>query len=175
MLGLGDFGLQQVNLLTNLLLQSILHDQILEVAVDEDLDQPPGLEPVPVDEAENDEVPNLEMGVDEVAFGPMIWTRMCDPLSLAQMALIHQREHMGAGPSMGQTLTNAVRKDAQWQEQFQASDRNVSETEADLDLTDLDESVGLFGLHSMEPCLVTAKSYSVATPTPTPTPTFSAR
>ncbi len=31
--------------------------------------------------------------------------------------------------------------------------------ESDLDVIDSDEPVGLFGLYSMEPCLVTAKKY----------------
>ncbi len=40
MLGLGDFGPQQVNLPMDVLPQSTLHDQILEVVVDEDPDEP---------------------------------------------------------------------------------------------------------------------------------------
>ncbi len=73
-LGLGDFGLQQVNLLMELLPQSTLHNQILEVVEDDDLDEPPGLEPVPADEVEMNEVPNLEMPIHEPQFRPMIWT-----------------------------------------------------------------------------------------------------
>ncbi len=61
-----------------LLPQSTLHDLILEVVVDDDdLDEPPGLEPVPEDEVENDQVPNLEVGNSwsrDGQFGPLIWT-----------------------------------------------------------------------------------------------------
>ncbi len=110
-LGLGDFGPQQVNLLTELSPQSTLHDEILEVVVDKDPDEPPGLEPILEDEVENDEVPNLEANdswARDGQFGPLIWTQMCDPLSPAQLALIHQMEHVGACPGVGQTLTSAV-------------------------------------------------------------------
>ncbi len=70
-------------------LQSMLHDQILEVVEDENPDQPLGLEPVPEDEAEMDQVLNLETPIDEVEFEPMTWERMCNPMSPPQMAMIH--------------------------------------------------------------------------------------
>ncbi len=44
--------------------------------VDEDLDEPPGLEPVPEDEVENAKVPNLEVHAAWAKDGqsdPMIW------------------------------------------------------------------------------------------------------
>ncbi len=37
----------------------------------------------------------------------------------------------------------------------------MPETESDWESTDLDEPVGLFRLHSTEPCLVTAKKYTL--------------
>ncbi len=43
--------------------------------------------------------------------------------------------------------------DVQWQKQFQSRGESVPEMDSDLDLTDSDEPVGLFGLHSMEPCV----------------------
>ncbi len=75
-LGLGDFGLQ-LNLLMELIPQSPPQEPILEVLVDEDLDEPPGLEPIPEDEAENAEVLNPEPSdqwTRDGQFGPMIWT-----------------------------------------------------------------------------------------------------
>ncbi len=74
-----------------------------------------------------------------------------------QMALIHQMEQVSECTGKERTLTEAVRTDEQWQKQFQSSNRNVSEMESDPDVLDPDELVGLFGLHSTEPCLVTAK------------------
>ncbi len=69
-------------------------------------------------------------------------------------------------------LTEAVRTNAQRQEQFQVSNGSMSEMESDLDSTDSDELVGLFRLHSMEPCLVTVKNTLCGR---TPKPTSSAR
>ncbi len=88
--------------------QSTLHDQILEVVVDEDPDQPPGLEPVPVDEWENDEAPNLETPIHEIEFEPLTWEWMCTPLTPIQIVLIHQMEYVGARPRLEQALTEAV-------------------------------------------------------------------
>ncbi len=126
----------------------MLHDQIseVEVDVDTDTDQRPGLVGDPVDEEEIDKAPGVEVCIDEVEFEPMTWDQMCDPMSPVQMALIHQMEHVGGCTGTEQTLTEAVQTDAQWQKQFQSSNRNASETESDPDMIDLDELVGLCGL-----------------------------
>ncbi len=64
-LSLGDFGLQQVNLLMDCL-PSLLHDQILEVDVDVDMDPPSGLVADPIVKEEDDDAIGIEVCIDEV-------------------------------------------------------------------------------------------------------------
>ncbi len=92
---------------------------------------------------------------------------MCDLLSPEQMSLIHQMElahHMNMCHNM-RNLNSEVRADVQWQEKFQSRGECVPETESDwesdLESSDSDELVGLFGLHTSELCLVTAKKFTL--------------
>ncbi len=157
-LSLGEFGLEQLNLLVDHS-PSTMHDQILEVEADPD--PAPGLVTDPIVEEETDEAPGLEECTDEVEFETMSWNRMCDPMTPAQMALIHQTERVSDCTVKEQTLTDAVHADNKWQEQFQLSNRSATETESDPELTKLNEPVGLFGLYGTEPCLVTGKKYTL--------------
>ncbi len=67
---MGEFGLQQVNLLVDQSL-SMLHDQVLEVEAD--TEPPPGLVADPVIEEEIDRALGTEECTDEVEFEPMSW------------------------------------------------------------------------------------------------------
>ncbi len=104
-LSLGEFGLQ-LNLLMELIPQSPPQEPILEELVDEEADELPGLEPIPEDEVQNAVVLTLEphaMWMGDERFTPMIWTRMCNPLSPEQLSTIHwmEMEHVYACPRIG--------------------------------------------------------------------------
>ncbi len=169
-LSLGEFG-PQLNLLTELIQESPPQELVLEVLVNEDdVDEPPGLEPIPEDELQNaaalvtTSAPALLTAwVNDEQFTPMLWAWMCELLSPEQLSMIHRMEleHVCACPHLGQTLTSEVQMDVQWQETFQSHGERVPETEFDWELTDSDELVGLFRLQSTEPCLVTAKKYTL--------------
>ncbi len=171
-LDLGEFG-PWLNLLTELIQESPLHEQVAEVLVDTDDedDGPPGLEPIPDNEPQAMPMASAAAIPEQLTawcynenIVPMSWTQMCDPLSPEQMSMIHRMEHshnMNMCPNM-RSLNSEVQADVQWQETFQSRSERVPEMESgwesDWESSDLDEPVGLFGLHCLEPCLVRPKS-----------------
>ncbi len=73
------------------------------------------MEPVPslvvdqlIDEEEEDEALGLDSSADDIAFETMSWDRVCNPMTPAQMALIHQTERVGDCTVNEQTLMEAV-------------------------------------------------------------------
>ncbi len=124
---MGEFG-PQLNLLTELIQENLLHEQVAEVLVDtDDEDEPPGLEPAPDDEPQAMPLTSAAAIPSPLAVwrshehvAPLSWTRMCFPFSSEQMSLIHQMgmaHHVNMYPYM-RCLTSEVRADLQWQGTF---------------------------------------------------------
>ncbi|MCP4548719.1 MAG: hypothetical protein GY835_19855, partial [bacterium] len=166
-LGLGEFG-PQMNFLTELIQEEQPQGQALEMPFDQDdeVDAPPGLEPI-LDE----ELPSMsETASEAVATELAAWAFAChkdwnqrsQPFTPEQWARIRRTEltssliAAGIGNISGDTQT-----DVQWQNTFQSHELGMPLTETnsgfELESDDPNEPIGLFGLHVSEPCLVTTR------------------
>ncbi len=136
-----------------------------EVQVDEDGDQgPPGLEAIPADEQAT--APSTSAAATASPLCAWISTAyvmsnnsagMACLFSPAQLASIHQTEMSQYINTVGvRNANNEVRADVNWQETLR-SDAHMCEAESEESSTDSDETVGLFGLHVSELCLVTTR------------------
>ncbi len=104
-----------------------------------EIEEAPGLVNDEAMDEQTDAVPDLESCADEVAFETMSWDRMCDLMTPAQMALIHQTEHMGDHLMIEWTLTEVVRADDNWQEQFHSLSGLASDADSDQESIDPDD------------------------------------
>ncbi len=140
-----------------------------EVLVDtDDKDEPPGLINIPDDElpaapstsaaAAPDSLLQWRMDEHVMLNG---WTRMSQPFSAEQMAMIHATEmnhYINMLPM--RHINDEAHADVQWQQMLQACSECVPEMESSCE-SDLDELLGLFRLHISESCLATAKKYTL--------------